>query len=225
MTIRPVLSTALEQLNTDRADRVGARTAPNDPQTILLSYPRALKEIEYGATEYVRSEVRLEFGARGELWPAHRAIVRPYAAEEFASLFTEPSAVVNVLDLARTLWEKATILHQVAYVGIGESRERMSRHYYDLSQLVQTEQGQTALADGALLERVAQYKGIFYRQAGARYDLAKRGSLRLVPDTPTTEALRDDYDAMKEMFFAEPPAFNDIMQILSEVERNFNSGA
>jgi nucleotidyltransferase AbiEii toxin of type IV toxin-antitoxin system len=224
-TIRPVLAAALKAVDDKSSGDVGVDIDSADPQTIHLSYPRSLDEIHYGSARYVRSEVRLEFGARGELWPAHRADVRPYAAEEFTSAFTTPSAVVSVLDLSRTLWEKATILHQVAHTGIRASRDRMSRHYYDLSCLVQNDQGRAALDDSALLERVAEYKRVFYPQAGARYDLARRGSLRLIPGSSILEAIRRDYAAMKEMFFNEPPAFDQIIDVLREVERSFNSAS
>ena len=134
------------------------------------------------------------------------------------------SVPVNVLDLARTLWEKATILHQIAYTGTVKSRERMSRHYYDLSQLVQTPAGEYALADFSLLKRVAEHKRLFFRQPSAHYDLARPGTLRLIPQQNVLDALARDYSKMREMFFSDPPTFDRIVSVLRSVEQKINGG-
>jgi hypothetical protein len=227
--IVPLLTTRLAGVTEVTAPKTRAETGveidPGDPQTLRVAYPRALQESAYASAGYVRSEVRLEFGARGELWPAHRATVRSYVAEEFDALLGTPDAEVNVLDLSRTLWEKATILHELAHAGISESRDRVSRHYYDLAELVRTHEGQAALAQTDLLDRVAEHKSIFHRRAKARYDLARAGTLILVPPAESLEILRRDYAAMKEMFFGAPPLFDDIIQTLRETEVRINAGA
>src|SRR5262249_22184650 len=132
----------------------------DEHQTLLFTYPQALDEAEYGSGGYVRSQIRLEFGARGELWPAHRDRVRSYAASEFPALFAQPEATVNVLDIERTMWEKATILHRIAHVGVAENRERVSRHYYDFARLTDDPRGEAALSDTDLLIRVAEYNTV-----------------------------------------------------------------
>jgi hypothetical protein len=229
-TIAPYLGRCLAALPAMVGDQrgssgslVGVEIDPDDHQALRLAYPRALEEADYGSAAYVRAEVKLEFGARGELWPAHRARVRPYVAVEFPQLFATAEAEVNVLDLARTLWEKATILHQIAHAGVADSRERLSRHYYDLAQLIATDEGKAALQMHELLARVAEYKRIFYPQAKARYELARAGSLRLIPNEDTLAHLRRDYQEMREMFFEDPPSFDVIIEALRKAEVELNS--
>jgi hypothetical protein len=52
-----------------------------EPQTLHFSYPTVLKKNE--AEGYVRREVKIEFGARSDAWPAEERLIIPYAAEAF----------------------------------------------------------------------------------------------------------------------------------------------
>ncbi len=104
-----------------------------------------------------------------------------------------------------------------------ESRSRLSRHYYDMAKLVESDEGRRALTQHDLLARVADYKAMFHRQSAARYDLARAGTLRLIPEPATLDLLRRDYAAMREMFFEEPPSFDAITGALHSAEREINS--
>jgi hypothetical protein len=193
-----------------------------DLQTLHLGYPRALPNSSYGGSAYVNSSIRLEFGARGELWPAERRDVTSYAAEEFPNLFSNPTTAVWVLSPRRTLWEKATILHAIAASGRVGAGERQSRHYADLALLAKAPFGVAAVADTDLLLDVAQHKSTYFSSASARYDLARPGSLRLVPSEALIEDLQKDYERMSEMFITDPPPFSEVIEELRVLERRIN---
>ena len=57
-----------------------------------------------------------------------------------------------------------------------------------------------ALADIELLDKVVQFKEKFYHCPWARYDLAKVGTLKLIPPERNMQALKEDYviDKCKE---------------------------
>jgi hypothetical protein len=76
-----------------------------------------------------------------------------------------------------------------------------------------------------LLQRVVDHKKVFFRSGWARYDEAKRGSLRLLPLPQRAHALAADYDTMQEMFFGERPPFADVLCALGEWEQQFNHGS
>src|SRR5271157_3241545 len=59
-------------------------------------------------------------------------------------------------------------------------------------------------------------------KGGARYELAKKGTLRLVPGPQLEEALRRDYEKMREMYFGQEPDFDAVMTDIRELERAFN---
>ncbi len=192
-------------------------------QTLLFSYPKALRAAEYGGKAYVNAVVRLEFGARGDLWPPEMGRVTSYAAEEFPNLFGHPSTPVRALSPQRTFWEKATILHAIACSESIGNAERQSRHYADLVNIAEAPVGRLAIANTALLLDVARHKTFWFAKAAARYDLARPGSLRLVPSEDIQAELARDFARMREMFISPPPSFSDIMRRITDVESEVNS--
>jgi hypothetical protein len=82
--------------------------------------------------------------------------------------------------------------------------------------------GQNAIADFGLLASVVEHKKVFFREAAARYDLAKPGTLRVCPSDDNIARIRSDYRDMREMFFAEPPPFESLMADLRELEERVN---
>ena len=55
------------------------------------------------------------------------------------------------------------------------------------------------------------------------YDTLRRGTLQLVPSPDQESGWRRDYEAMRgEMFFDEPPSFDDVLAVIKEFEGTFN---
>jgi hypothetical protein len=191
-----------------------------DGQTLLFAYPVSEKR---KTEHYVNPVVKMEFGARAEHWPVSNKIIRPYVQEAIAD---SVAADVNlrVLDIERTFWEKATILHMFAHYPEGKRIPiRQSRHYYDFYCMANSDLCASAKADLDLLLRVAEHKSIYFRAAWARYDLAKPGSLRLVPEEWVLDKMAEDYNRMGVMFFELPPKWTDIVRSLQDFENQFNS--
>lgn len=88
---------------------------------------------------------------------------------------------------------------------------------------MQTEVKGNALADNDLLTRVVDFKDKFYRCPWARYDLAKRGTMRLMPPEYNLDKLRVDYEHMQNMLFGEKPSFEDIMDGIAKLELEINN--
>jgi hypothetical protein len=138
-------------------------------------------------------------------------------------LFSEPDVAVTSLLAKRTFWEKATILHAEYHRPAEKALpDRYSRHYYDLAMLAQSPVRGEALADLALLDQVVRHKETFYPSGWARYDLARVGSLRLVPPDERRAALERDYRSMRVMIFGEPPTFDSIIETLAALEKQIN---
>lgn len=56
-----------------------------------------------------------------------------------------------------------------------------------------------------------------------RYDLAKPGTLRLVPEGHVLEATPKDYKNMRNMIYGEYYEFNKIKNVLQELESEINA--
>jgi hypothetical protein len=212
-SFRSILGEADWEINEDPADA--------DRQSLLFAYPLGLEADLYGLGTYIRPIVRLEFGCRGDVWPSEQKSIQPYIADALPGLLAQPTAEVHVLRPERTFWEKATLLHAVFHSG--KMPPRLSRHHYDLSRLYRHEYGQAALNDGELLASVVEHKKVFFREAAARYDLARPGSLRVCPPDSLVPKIRSDYRQMREMFFGEGPPFDQVIADLKELEDRVNS--
>lgn len=211
--IQTALGFSLEQRFTLSVD-------PNDPQTILFAYPTLVGS----AAGYVQPIVRFEFGARGVQLPAEQIDIVPYLHQAFPDLLTDGLVGVKVLGVERTFWEKATILHMLFHQDTTKPlADRMSRHYYDMAQLIKHEAKERALDKLDLLTQVAHHKSVFFKSAKANYEDAKPGSLRLTPNDELAAALRKDYAGMREMIIGDAPTFDEILATIETFQVEINS--
>lgn len=191
-----------------------------DRQTLLFEYPTSFAP---DAAGYIARLVKIEMGARSDHWPSETKTITPYVAEQFPQGFKEASCRVKVLSVERTFWEKATILHAEYHRPSDKPMpERFSRHYSDFSELIRRGISSHATAKLELLERVAQHKSLFFKSSWAKYSEAARGTLRVVPPEYRLTLLREDYAKMQQMFFGEPPEFEEMIALLTEWESRFN---
>ena len=147
-----------------------------------------------------------------------------YAAEAFPDVFEQRECAVKVIKAERTFWEMATILHHEAHRPEENLQPpRYSRHYYDLAKMAQSPVKAQALADTGLLASVVEFKQRFYPRGWARYDLAKPGTLKLVPEGYVLASVRSDYRAMENMIFGEVPDFNEIHAVLQGLQEEINA--
>ena len=56
-----------------------------------------------------------------------------------------------------------------------------------------------------------------------RYELAKRGTMRLMPPEYNLAKLRADYDHMRNMLFGDKPSFEEIMDGIAKLETEINN--
>lgn len=109
---------------TQRRMRNHARTGhieePTHSPVLTFRYPT----IEPERPGYVHPQVRLELGSLMDQRPVGNHTVTPWVAEEFPALFSAPSCSVVALEVERTFWEKATILHTEYHRPAGHQRPR-----------------------------------------------------------------------------------------------------
>jgi hypothetical protein len=173
---------------------------------------------------YIRRNVRLELGSLTDQQPVGRHTVRPWVAEAFPSVFADWHCEVIALELPRTFWEKATILHAEYHrPGDQPTPDRYARHYADVARLLEHSKAAAFLADKELCARIADWKSRVFARGWARYDLARHGSFRLAPPEHRWEALARDYAVMQPMFLREPRPFGEVMNQLAAAEQAINS--
>jgi hypothetical protein len=136
------------------------------------------------------------------------------------------NAEIRVLNIERTFWEKATILHQYAHYPDNKTvPERQSRHYFDFYCLLNSDGKTKALDNIDLLEKVAAHKNIYFKAAWANYLTAKKGSLKHIPEEKVMKAMEADYKAMNEMLAGEVPSWDDIIKKIKKFQTEINKSS
>jgi hypothetical protein len=226
--VRGEIRTTLEQ---SVAERLGPRDggAPwleyetdqtSDSPVLVFAYPTAL----HPASGYIRSAVKLEFGSLTDQQPTGTHVVRPLVADAFRETFDDWQSDVVALEIERTFWEKATILHAEYHRPADQAlRDRLARHYADFAMLWQHPTRQDAMARLDLLHRVATFKGRFFRSSWSNYATARPSTLRVSPPAHRIPALERDYAKMEAMFIGKPSPFADLLKVLHEAEDTINA--
>jgi hypothetical protein len=193
-----------------------------DKQTLLFWYP----SVTASRADYIRSTVKIESGAKSALDPHTSATVTPYIANDLNELdFSVPN--VTTVKPERTFWDKIIILHGLRqwHDRRGELRhggQRISRHYYDVHQLMQSTDATDWLADHSLAEDCARHARLFFGSADLGLEAAHRGTFTLAPSREMRDALQRDYAAMVGMVFGGAPTLNDAFATINEVEQAAN---
>lgn len=196
-----------------------------DPVTkspvLLFTYPST----SGARSGYVEPIVKIEFGSLTDQRPRGWHPIHPMVADLAPGEFDDFNIEVVALELERSFWEKATILH-VEYHRPAEKRprDRFARHYSDFAALWRHPRGQEAGRDFDLLKRVVVFKSRFFRSGWANYDTAQPGTLRLLPPAAREAELRADLQKMRAMFLTPPPEFDDLLAVLREAEATINGG-
>jgi hypothetical protein len=196
----------------------------NDPdrQSLLIHYPSAVEK-----SAYVEPSIKIESGAKSALDPHEDRTITPYLSPDVPGGDALAVKAVTTIDPERTFLDKILILHGMTYFfeakGTLRGNGRMSRHHYDVHQLMAAPIGKNACVDNALIEDCIRHARIFFYRGNTGLDVAKRGSFRLSPIKGMIEPLQSDYAAMATMIFGAVPKFDEVLESVREAEKQLNS--
>jgi hypothetical protein len=221
--LMPRLEQAIVEHLGPRQGRVPWLLYEDDPvarsPAVYFEYPSS----ESRGFDYLRREVKLELGSLTDQKPAGQHAVRAWVVDDFPAAFADWHCQVTALDLPRTFWEKATILHAEHHRPEElATPDRYARHYADMARLLAHSSADVMLADHTLCARVVEWKSRVFARQWARYELAKPGTFRLLPHANRRAALARDYAQMRAMFLAPPPEFGAVLGVLDVAERTLN---
>lgn len=201
--------------------RIDSDPEDSDDQSLLVWYPAVTP-----TNGYVRPAIKIESGAKSALDP-HRAVpVRPYVADDLTQIDLAIPAVTTV-GAERTFWDKVVILHGLRrwFERRGELRgggQRVSRHYYDLYQLLRSPDGGRMATDTALGSDCVRHASMFFNSPDLNLETAKPGTFTLLPTAEMIVDLERDYRAMAGMIFGDIPLFDDVLRRIALLEIALN---
>lgn len=202
--------------------RLELDSSDKDRQTLLFWYPSVTATI----SDYIRSAVKIECGAKSALDPNISATVTPYVARNVPDLNLVIENVITVKP-ERTFWDKVIIVHGLRqwFERRGELRhggQRVSRHYYDIHQLMQAPLAKEWQTNHALAIDCAQHAQMFFSNTDFGLNSAIPGAYSLLPNADMRSALLKDYAAMSGMIFGEVVALDEVLASVERLERNVN---
>lgn len=190
----------------------------NDSGSLYVRFPSA-----FSALGYIRPDIKLEIGAFAEGTPFVSAKIRSYVSEKFAE-FPEKCVNIPTVSVARTFWEKITILHYLCFLPPERATPlRHSRHYYDIFMLANSEYREKIYAASTLLNEIIAFDRKFYSKPGVDYDAMALHTLKLLPPTYRFDDLAKDYQQMQDMIFGDSPTWDALLAFLANLENELHS--
>ena len=197
---------------------------PDDSQSLLIRYPTATPD-----HAYIEKVVKIESGAKSALDPNSVQPIVPYCSEDIPDLdLAVPN--VTVVDAERTFWDKVVILHgrrrwfEIRGNLLGGGH-RVSRHYYDVHELMNSDLGKRAAKDLKLGADCVAHARMFFNRPAFDLESAHPPSFVLTPEGDMYDELRRDYAAMSGMIFGDAPPFEAIVESVVELEHAINEGS
>lgn len=119
---------------------------------------------------YIRPKVIIEVSGRSMSEPVQTVSLHSYIDDVFKNTpFTELDFTVRAVVPERTFLEKLFLLHEEYHKPSADVRtSRMSRHLYDICQIMETPISERALNDKILYLSVMEHRGGLYRSSRLR---------------------------------------------------------
>ncbi|MDZ7765641.1 MAG: nucleotidyl transferase AbiEii/AbiGii toxin family protein [Melioribacteraceae bacterium] len=133
--------------------------------------------------------------------------------------FTEKPFFVRAATPTKTLIEKLILLHEEFKKPEENIKHiRMSRHFYDISKLIETKYFEAAKKDSALFKQICLHRKQYspVKPIGiVNYANLDFENLEIIPPPQILRKYRDDYNEMRQnMIYGESKNFDDIIELI-----------
>ncbi|MCR4664565.1 MAG: nucleotidyl transferase AbiEii/AbiGii toxin family protein [Paludibacteraceae bacterium] len=209
------------QAVTEQKTREGVEPidSDKDPTVLQVFYESIISHGE----DYVKPMVKVEISCLSLSEPFAPRPISSMIHERFPEADEDCLSTINTVSPERTFLEKAFLLNEEFQKAKPRTR-RMSRHYYDLEKLMDTEFGKKALADSVLYNRIIDHRRKYNTLHYVDYERNRSQNIAFYPPTELLPAFEKDYAEMKDsMVFKDAPAFDDLMKRIAELQERFHN--
>jgi len=188
---------------------------------LVFNYPQSLPDDTYNEGGYIKPNVKIEIYNNQDNDPWQQEQITPYISEHFPDAITPVQGNIKVVSLGRTFLEKVALVH--SYIERGQfSRDRFSRHLYDLHSVAESDEFEEIVKDRSLLKKIIDHREVFYRQPTANYQKILSGSVNLVPRGELLNSVKADYKKMDIMIYSQSPKLDEILKSLTKIQQRIN---
>ena len=192
-----------------------------DPETININYDSVLTfSIDGGNGLYVLPKVKVEVSGRSMNEPVNEVPLESMIDQVYPKApFAEPKFNVRAVLPERTFLEKLFLLHEEFAKPKDLIRvERMSRHIYDIGQMLKTPIVEKAIHNEQLYRQVVEHRRKFIGLRGFDHDTLYPDSLNIVPPETIIEQWKADYENMRlHMIYGESVSFEELINNLRDL--------
>ena len=193
-----------------------------DPEVININYDSMLSFSINGmdGNQYILPKVKVEVSGRSMSEPVKEIALNSIIDQIYPEApFVEQKFMVRAVLPERTFLEKVFLLHEELAKPKGLIRvERMSRHMYDIGQILKTPIAERAINDKDLYRQVVEHRRIFIGLRGFDYDTLYPATLNIVTSYSIIEQWKTDYDNMRlYMIYGESMSFEELINNLKDL--------
>ncbi|MGJ8592686.1 MAG: nucleotidyl transferase AbiEii/AbiGii toxin family protein [Aquaticitalea sp.] len=193
-----------------------------DPLALELRYNSLVEK-----QDYLQPRILIEISSR--------SLIEPYENKELSSViseiypdqkFIDKPVIIPTVTPTRTLIEKMFLLHEEFQKPKNRKirSERMTRHLYDISRLMETEYLEKAIEDKELYDTIIAHRNKLTKVSWVDYDTHKYKTLNFIPPAEVIDEYEKDYLAMKEsMFYGKTESFENLIKKLKELNDRINN--
>ncbi|MDR1553568.1 MAG: nucleotidyl transferase AbiEii/AbiGii toxin family protein [Prevotellaceae bacterium] len=186
-----------------------------DPEIIEVEYDSL-----FAVDTYIKRKVIIEVSGRSMREPLQLVSLQSMIDEQFPNEeFTERPFEVQAVVPERTFLEKICLLHEEFSKPQELIRtERMSRHLYDLVQIMDTPVAEKALANTELYASTVEHRRIFIGLNGFDYDTLAPETVKIVPPESIIDLWKADYETMQRtMIYGNSLSFNKLIEKIKQL--------
>lgn len=194
-----------------------------DPLAIEIRYKSLVDKVPY-----LEPRILVEISSRSLRGPFENREVISFIGEMYRGLsFADKAVNIPTVLPQRTFLEKLFLLHEEFQKPKerGPIRgHRMTRHLYDVSRMMDTGFGESAIKDKALYDKIVAHREVYARISWIDYLKHGYETLNFIPPEEVMAEWEEDYAEMKEsMFYGKTESFKDLINKLTGLRDRFNS--
>jgi hypothetical protein len=191
-----------------------------DPEIIEVEYKSIFEELSY-----IKRKVIVEVSGRSMGDPLQAVKLQSMIDEALPDeTFTEKPFEVQAVVPQRTFIEKICLLHEEFAKPFDLMRtERMSRHLYDLVQIMNTPIAKKALSNKQLYNSVVEHRRIFVGLKGFDYNTLNPKRINIIPPENIINQWKGDYETMqKAIIYGKSLSFNKLIEKIKQLNEKIN---
>lgn len=198
-----------------------------DPEIININYDSVFSVSIDGmdGNQYILPKVKVEVSGRSMSEPVSEIAIDSMIDQVYSKApFAEQKFMVRAVLPERTFLEKIFLLHEEFAKPKDLIRiERMSRHMYDIGQMLKTPIVERAVNEALLYRQVVEHRRTFIGLRGFDYDTLYPATLNIVPPPSVFEQWKSDYENMRlHMIYGESASFEVLVKELEKLNSIIN---